>query len=61
MCCQLLGALGLGGLCYAELGIIIPEYVEFIYILQTFGKVVAFMFVISLIMVMRPAIATGVA
>nr|XP_024661971.1 b(0,+)-type amino acid transporter 1 isoform X5 [Maylandia zebra] len=51
-----------GGLCYAELGTIIPESgAEYIYILRTAGKVVAFMFVFSFIMVMRPASGTGVA
>lgn len=52
----------LGGLCYAELGTIIPESgAEYIYMLRTSGKVVAFMFVFSFIMVMRPASATGIA
>ncbi|XP_033991218.1 b(0,+)-type amino acid transporter 1-like isoform X5 [Trematomus bernacchii] len=52
----------LAGLCYAELGTVIPESGgEFIYILRTAGKVVAFMFSFSFIVVMRPASATGVA
>ncbi|KAK1893646.1 b(0+)-type amino acid transporter 1 [Dissostichus eleginoides] len=51
----------LAGLCYAELGTVIPESGgEFIYILRTAGKVVAFMFS-SASSVMRPASATGVA
>uniref|UniRef100_A0A3P9BNA4 Zmp:0000001267 n=1 Tax=Maylandia zebra TaxID=106582 RepID=A0A3P9BNA4_9CICH len=59
-CCGLIAMLG--GLCYAELGTIIPESgAEYIYILRTAGKVVAFMFVFSFIMVMRPASGTGVA
>ncbi|KAF7665296.1 hypothetical protein LDENG_00144670 [Lucifuga dentata] len=52
----------LGGLSYAELGTIIPESgAEYIYILRTAGKVVAFMFVLSFIIVMRPASATAIA
>ncbi|XP_075963649.1 b(0,+)-type amino acid transporter 1-like [Anarhichas minor] len=52
----------LGGLCYAELGTVIPESgAEYIYMLRTAGKVVAFMFVLSFIAVMRPASATGIA
>ncbi|XP_068573784.1 b(0,+)-type amino acid transporter 1 isoform X3 [Cebidichthys violaceus] len=52
----------LGGLCYAELGTVIPESgAEYIYMLWTAGKVVAFMFVFSFIIVMRPASATGIA
>lgn len=59
-CCGLIAMLG--GLCYAELGTVIPESgAEYIYILRTAGKVVAFMFVFSFIMVMRPASGTGVA
>ncbi|XP_037602386.1 b(0,+)-type amino acid transporter 1-like [Sebastes umbrosus] len=59
-CCGLIFLLA--GLCYAELGTVIPESGgEFIYILRTTGKVVAFMFVLSFIVVMRPASATGVA
>ncbi|XP_039898762.1 b(0,+)-type amino acid transporter 1 isoform X5 [Simochromis diagramma] len=59
-CCGLIAMLG--GLCYAELGTIIPESgAEYIYILRTAGKVVAFMFVFSFIVVMRPASGTGVA
>ncbi|XP_031602020.1 b(0,+)-type amino acid transporter 1 isoform X4 [Oreochromis aureus] len=59
-CCGLIAMLG--GLCYAELGTIIPESgAEYIYILRTAGKVVAFMFVFSFIMVMRPASGTGIA
>ncbi|XP_077587380.1 b(0,+)-type amino acid transporter 1 isoform X2 [Stigmatopora nigra] len=52
----------LGGLCYAELGTLIPESgAEYIYMLKTAGRVVAFMFVFSFITVMRPASATGIA
>lgn len=52
----------LGGLCYAELGTLIPESgAEYIYILKTAGKVVAFLFLFSFIIVMRPASATGIA
>ncbi|XP_077477583.1 b(0,+)-type amino acid transporter 1 isoform X2 [Stigmatopora argus] len=52
----------LGGLCYAELGTLIPESgAEYIYMLRTAGRVVAFMFVFSFITVMRPASATGIA
>nr|XP_046269152.1 b(0,+)-type amino acid transporter 1-like isoform X3 [Scatophagus argus] len=52
----------LAGLCYAELGTVIPESGgEFVYILRTAGKVVAFMFAFSFIIVMRPASATGIA
>ncbi|XP_061699171.1 b(0,+)-type amino acid transporter 1-like [Syngnathoides biaculeatus] len=52
----------LGGLCYAELGTVIPESGgEYIYMLRTAGKVVAFMFVFSFVTVMRPASATGIA
>ncbi|XP_074516767.1 b(0,+)-type amino acid transporter 1 isoform X4 [Sebastes fasciatus] len=59
-CCGLISMLA--GLCYAELGTVIPESGgEFIYILRTAGKVVAFMFVLSFIVVMRPASATGIA
>ncbi|XP_053191385.1 b(0,+)-type amino acid transporter 1 isoform X2 [Scomber japonicus] len=59
-CCGLLAMLG--GLCYAELGTVIPESGgEFIYILRTVGKMVAFNFVFSFIIVMRPASATGIA
>lgn len=59
-CCGLIAMLG--GLCYAELGTVIPESGgEFIYILRTAGKVVAFMFVFSFIIIMRPASATGIA
>ena len=59
-CCGLLAMLG--GLCYAELGTVSPEAGgECIYILRTVGKMVAFNFVVSFIMVMRPASATGIA
>ncbi|XP_038585610.1 b(0,+)-type amino acid transporter 1 isoform X3 [Micropterus salmoides] len=59
-CCGLIAMLG--GLCYAELGTVIPESGgEYVYILRTAGKVVAFMFVFSFIIVMRPASATGIA
>lgn len=59
-CCGLIAMLG--GLCYAELGTVIPESGgEFIYILRTTGKLVAFMFVFSFITVIRPASATGIA
>ncbi|XP_063764960.1 b(0,+)-type amino acid transporter 1 isoform X4 [Eleginops maclovinus] len=59
-CCGLISMLA--GLCYAELGTVIPESGgEFIYILRTAGKVMAFMFSFSFIVVMRPASATGVA
>uniref|UniRef100_A0A3B4YKV0 Zmp:0000001267 n=1 Tax=Seriola lalandi dorsalis TaxID=1841481 RepID=A0A3B4YKV0_SERLL len=59
-CCGLIAMLG--GLCYAELGTVIPESGgEYIYMLRTAGKVVAFMFVFSFIIVMRPASATGIA
>ncbi|XP_029349154.1 b(0,+)-type amino acid transporter 1 isoform X1 [Echeneis naucrates] len=52
----------LGGLCYSELGTIIPESgAEYIYMLRTVGRVVAFMFVFSFIIVMRPASATVIA
>ncbi|XP_069391855.1 b(0,+)-type amino acid transporter 1 isoform X2 [Paralichthys olivaceus] len=52
----------LGGLCYAELGTVISESGgEYIYMLRTAGKGVAFMFVFSFVMVMRPASATGIA
>uniref|UniRef100_A0A3P9NEN0 b(0,+)-type amino acid transporter 1 n=1 Tax=Poecilia reticulata TaxID=8081 RepID=A0A3P9NEN0_POERE len=59
-CCGLIAMLG--GLCYAELGTIIPESGgEYIYMLRTAGKVTAFVFVFSFISVMRPASATGIA
>lgn len=59
-CCGLIAMLG--GLCYAELGTIVPESgAEYIYLLRTVGKVVAFMFVFSFITVMRPASGTGIA
>ncbi|XP_026211613.1 b(0,+)-type amino acid transporter 1 [Anabas testudineus] len=59
-CCGLIAMLG--GLCYAELGTVIPESgAEYIYMLRTAGKVVAFMFVFSFILVMRPASVTGIA
>jgi len=59
-CCGLIAMLA--GLCYAELGTVIPESgAEYIYILRTAGRVVAFMFVFSFIIVMRPASATGIA
>ncbi|XP_076604157.1 b(0,+)-type amino acid transporter 1 [Chaetodon auriga] len=52
----------LAGLCYAEIGTVIPESGgEFIYILRTAGKVVAFTFVYSYIVIVRPASATGLA
>uniref|UniRef100_A0A3Q3VTN8 Zmp:0000001267 n=1 Tax=Mola mola TaxID=94237 RepID=A0A3Q3VTN8_MOLML len=58
-CCGLV--VMMGGLCYAELGTVIPESGgEFIYILWTVGRVVAFMFVFSFIVIMRPASATGI-
>uniref|UniRef100_A0A667ZTE2 Zmp:0000001267 n=1 Tax=Myripristis murdjan TaxID=586833 RepID=A0A667ZTE2_9TELE len=61
-CCGLLAVLA--SLCYTEpeLGTIIPESGgEYIYMLRTYGKVVAFMFVFSFIIVMRPASTTGIA
>uniref|UniRef100_A0A3P8WI85 b(0,+)-type amino acid transporter 1 n=1 Tax=Cynoglossus semilaevis TaxID=244447 RepID=A0A3P8WI85_CYNSE len=59
-CCGLIAMLG--GLCYAELGTVITESGgEYIYMLRTFGKLVAFMFVFSFVAVMRPASATGLA
>lgn len=59
-CCGLVAMFA--ALCYAELGTIIPESGgEFIYILRTSGKVVAFMFSFSYIGVMRPVSATGAA
>ncbi|XP_037602279.1 b(0,+)-type amino acid transporter 1-like [Sebastes umbrosus] len=59
-CCGLISMLA--GLCYAELGTVIPESgAEYVYILRTAGKVVAFMFVLSFIVVMRSASATGIA
>ncbi|XP_028995281.1 b(0,+)-type amino acid transporter 1 isoform X1 [Betta splendens] len=58
-CCGLIAMLG--GLCYAELGTVIPESgANYIYILRTAGKVVAFVFVFTYIMVMKPATATGI-
>ncbi|XP_041702956.1 b(0,+)-type amino acid transporter 1 isoform X2 [Coregonus clupeaformis] len=58
--CGLLATLG--SLCYAELGTVISESGgEYIYILRIFGQVVAFMFVFSFVIVMRPASATGIA
>lgn len=60
LCCGLVAMLG--GLSYAELGTIIPESgAEFIYMLRTSGKVVAFLFAYSYISVMRPVSATGIA
>lgn len=60
LCCGLVAMLG--GLCYAELGTIIPESGgEFIYMLRTSGKVVAFMYVLSYVSVMRPISCTGIA
>ncbi|XP_042357370.1 LOW QUALITY PROTEIN: b(0,+)-type amino acid transporter 1 [Plectropomus leopardus] len=59
-CCGLIAMLG--GLCYAELGTVIPESgAEYIYILRTAGKVVAFTFVFSFVIVIRSASATGIA
>ncbi|XP_054586143.2 b(0,+)-type amino acid transporter 1 isoform X2 [Nothobranchius furzeri] len=59
-CCGLTAMLG--GLCYAELGTVIPgSGGEYIYMLRTVGKIVAFMFVFSFVIVMRPVSATGVA
>lgn len=59
-CCGLIAMLG--GLSYAELGTVIPESgAEYIYMLRTAGKVVAFTFVTSFIIVMRPASGTGIA
>uniref|UniRef100_A0AAV2JGD8 Amino acid permease/ SLC12A domain-containing protein n=1 Tax=Knipowitschia caucasica TaxID=637954 RepID=A0AAV2JGD8_KNICA len=57
------GALALlGGLCYAELGTVIPESGgEYVYMLQTTGRVSAFVFVFSFVNVLRPASATGIA
>ncbi|XP_029585758.1 b(0,+)-type amino acid transporter 1 isoform X2 [Salmo trutta] len=58
--CGLLATLG--SLCYAELGTVISESgAEYIYILRIFGQVIAFMFVFSFVVVMRPASATGIA
>lgn len=58
--CGLLATLG--SLCYAELGTVISESgAEYIYILRIFGQVIAFMFVFSFVIVMRPASATGIA
>ncbi|KAL0969660.1 hypothetical protein UPYG_G00230410 [Umbra pygmaea] len=58
--CGLLATLG--SLCYAELGTVILESGgEYIYFLRIFGKVMAFMFVYSFVIVMRPASATGIA
>ncbi|XP_041810010.1 b(0,+)-type amino acid transporter 1-like [Chelmon rostratus] len=52
----------LAGLCYAELGTVMPESGgEFIYILRTVGKVVAFVYAFSYIIVVRPVSATGTA
>ncbi|KAM9788132.1 b(0,+)-type amino acid transporter 1 isoform 2-T2 [Syngnathus typhle] len=52
----------LGGLCYAELGTVFPESGgEYIYMLRTAGRVVAFMFVFTFVTVMRSASATGIA
>ncbi|XP_072314163.1 b(0,+)-type amino acid transporter 1 isoform X2 [Eucyclogobius newberryi] len=52
----------LGGLCYAELGTVIPESgADYIYMLRTTGRVTAFLFVFSFVNVMRPASATGIA
>ncbi|XP_059209431.1 b(0,+)-type amino acid transporter 1-like [Centropristis striata] len=60
VCCGLISMMG--GLCYAELGTVIPESgAEYIYILRTAGKVMAFVFVFSFVIVMRPASATGIA
>lgn len=59
-CCGLVAMLG--GLCYAELGTIIPESGgEFIYMLRTSGRVVAFMYVFSYVSVMRPVSGLGIA
>lgn len=59
-CCGLIAMLG--GLCYAELGTIIPESGgDYVYMLRTAGKIIAFMFVFSFISIMRPASATGIA
>uniref|UniRef100_A0A8C6S675 b(0,+)-type amino acid transporter 1 n=1 Tax=Neogobius melanostomus TaxID=47308 RepID=A0A8C6S675_9GOBI len=59
-CCGMLAILG--GLCYAELGTVIPESgAEYVYTLRTTGKVTAFLFVFSFVNVMRPASATGIA
>ncbi|XP_040055018.2 b(0,+)-type amino acid transporter 1 isoform X3 [Gasterosteus aculeatus] len=59
-CCGLVAMCG--GLCYAELGTVIPESgAEYIYMLRTAGRVVAFMFVFSFVTVMRPASATAIA
>lgn len=52
----------LGGLCYAELGTVIPESgAEFIYILKTAGRVMAFVFLFSFVLIMRPASGTAIA
>lgn len=52
----------LAGLCYVELGALIPESGgEYIYLLRTVGRVLAFMFFFSFFMVMRPASATAIA
>ncbi|XP_026164357.1 b(0,+)-type amino acid transporter 1 isoform X1 [Mastacembelus armatus] len=60
VCCGLIAVLG--GLCYAELGTVIPESgAEYIYMLRTAGKVVAFMFLTSFNSVLRPASTTGIA
>lgn len=59
-CCGLLSMLG--GLCYAELGTVIPESGgECVYMLRTTGKITAFLFVFSFVNIMRPDSATGIA
>ncbi|KAK0132550.1 b(0,+)-type amino acid transporter 1 [Merluccius polli] len=60
LCCGLLALLG--ALCYAELGTVMPESGgEYVYLLRTAGRVVAFDFAFSFVAVMRPASATGIA
>ncbi|XP_028995283.1 b(0,+)-type amino acid transporter 1 isoform X3 [Betta splendens] len=59
-CCGLIAMLV--GLCYAELGTAIPESgAEYVYILRTAGKVVAFIFIFNFITVMAPTSAAALA
>uniref|UniRef100_A0A3B4YZS2 Amino acid permease/ SLC12A domain-containing protein n=1 Tax=Stegastes partitus TaxID=144197 RepID=A0A3B4YZS2_9TELE len=52
----------LGGLCFAELGMTIPESGgEYVYMLHSCGEVFAFMFIFSFIKIIRPASATAIA
>lgn len=59
-CCGLLAILA--SFCYAELGTVIRESGgEYVYILRTSGSVLAFLFIFSSVLFVRPASIAGIA